>query len=458
MARAPGNGRAVARHINGRMRCRKRLIICFDGTWNNADNGGNPTNVVRIARAIPSVGADGIPQIVYYEPGVGTGIFDKYIGGVFGRGLEQNVKNGYLFLAHNYCGRDEVYAADEIYVFGFSRGAYTARSLCGFIGACKGLLKPRSLHKLERAWKFYRTKPEKRNKFEHYEEIEQAVHTDVTINCLGIWDTVGALGVPSTAFQMFNRRRYAFHDTEISRLVRHAFHAVAIDEKRSPFVPALWQRPKQNIPDQIVEQVWFPGVHSNVGGSYPDTDIADLTLRWMLARIACHTDLSFDPNVMDYLVPEKRKHADAAAVQRVRDKWVGAIYESRSAPYLRDRLFPTLRIVAGQRPSKQSGWGRLYPASDGIVRAERALERDRAIFSMAGGGHRAVQPAQSGLGVARNPKETREGRHVRERAGARDALGRPFGPTHDGRGGFPDPAGGDDLPTQRTGDRPRRWS
>src|SRR5215211_4804804 len=95
MARAPGNGRAVARHINGRMRCRKRLIICFDGTWNNADNGGNPTNVVRIARAIPSVGADGIPQIVYYEPGVGTGIFDKYIGGVFGRGLEQNVKNGY---------------------------------------------------------------------------------------------------------------------------------------------------------------------------------------------------------------------------------------------------------------------------------------------------------------------------------------------------------------------------
>jgi len=98
------------------MRCRKRLIICFDGTWNNADNGGNPTNVVRIARAIPSVGADGIPQIVYYEPGVGTGIFDKYIGGVFGRGLEQNVKNGYLFLAHNYCGGDEGYAADEIYV------------------------------------------------------------------------------------------------------------------------------------------------------------------------------------------------------------------------------------------------------------------------------------------------------------------------------------------------------
>ena len=87
--------------------------------------------------------------------------------------------------------------------------------------------------------------------------------------------------------------RYSFHDTEISYLVKHAFHAIAIDEKRNPFVPSLWQRPKKPIYGQIVEQVWFPGVHSNIGGSYPDTDLADVSLRWMIARVYLHTKLCF---------------------------------------------------------------------------------------------------------------------------------------------------------------------
>src|SRR6267154_2778387 len=130
---------------------RKRLIVCYDGTWNTADNGGNPTNVTRIARAIPPFDQDGVPQVVYYAAGVGTGLFDSVIGGVFGQGLEQNVKNSYLFLAHNYSCGDGEYEADEIYVFGFSRGAFTARSLCGFIGATKGLVLLSSLHKVAAA-------------------------------------------------------------------------------------------------------------------------------------------------------------------------------------------------------------------------------------------------------------------------------------------------------------------
>src|SRR5262245_15503931 len=239
--------------------CSKRLIICFDGTWNTSDNQGNPTNVTRIARAIPAFASDGVAQIVYYDSGVGTGLLDRWIGGFIGAGLGRKIKDAYLFLAQNY--QD----GDEIYIFGFSRGAFTARSLAGFIGLCKGLLERRYLHKLEFAWQAYRTKPAKRNMFKLYEEIEKSVRA-VDINCIGVWDTVGALGIPLGLFSNWNQRRYRFHDTELSRLVRNAFHALAIDEQRGPFVPSLWEWPKRDIENQIVEQVWFPGVHSNVGG------------------------------------------------------------------------------------------------------------------------------------------------------------------------------------------------
>jgi uncharacterized protein (DUF2235 family) len=365
MARKPnGHGNHWSTHPK---KPRKRLIVCYDGTWNDADNGGNPTNVTRLARAIPPIGDDGVPQIVYYESGVGTGVLDSVIGGAFGIGLEKNIRNGYLFLAHNYCGSkdhsvgDEDHVPDEIYVFGFSRGAYTARSLCGFIGSCKGLLRPNALHKLERAWKFYRTKPSDRNKFEHYEDIENSVRKEASIKCLGIWDTVGALGIPGGWFQGRNQRRYGFHDTELSRLVENAFHAVAIDEMRGPFVPSLWQRPKRDIYNQVVEQVWFPGVHSNVGGSYPDTDLADLTLRWMMGRINAHTGLWFTKETYDYLLPDCGGNPDRPAMERLAAKWAGMIYDSRSRPFFLDKWLPTLRIVAGQHPASRSRLSRVFP-------------------------------------------------------------------------------------------------
>jgi hypothetical protein len=359
MARKPRNGPGDG--AAAPLKPRKRLIVCYDGTWNTADNGGNPTNVVRIARSIPPLDDHGVHQIVFYEAGVGTGIFDRVIGGAFGEGLDQNIKNGYLFLAHNFCGGDEHHAPDEIYVFGFSRGAYTARSLCGFIGSCRGLLQTHALHKLERAWKFYRTKPQDRNKFEHYEDIEHSVRQDVRIKGLGIWDTVGALGVPLPWFRRSNARRYGFHDTELSRLVENAFHALAIDEQRGPFVPSLWQRPGKPIYGQIVEQVWFPGVHSNVGGSYPDTDLADLTLRWMVGRVTTHTDLRFTDETLDYLLPDRAARPNKAAIERLRSKWLGSIYESRSRAFFFDKWLPMLRVIAGQRPASKSLLQRIFP-------------------------------------------------------------------------------------------------
>jgi hypothetical protein len=378
MAKQPEPGskaRKTPQQAAGESR-RKRLIVCFDGTWNTADNGGNPTNVVRLARAIPPVAADGVVQIVYYDSGVGTGILDRFIGGALGIGLEQNVKDGYLFLAQNY---DE---NDEIYVFGFSRGAFTARSLCGFIGSCRGLLKRDCLHKLEWAWDFYRTNPAKRNKFRHHEEIERSVR-NIAVDCVGVWDTVGSLGIPGSLFQTWNRSRYSFHDTKLSKLVCKAFHAVAIDEKRGPFVPAMWEWPDIDIEDQVVEQVWFPGVHSNIGGGYGDTDLSDLTLRWMMARVLANTNLRFEGEALEYLLPDwlmanpppirdggrprkddpVRRANLAAKLDRLKTKWSGTLYESRSAAYAFSYLRPMIRMIAGRRPiSADERFARVFPA------------------------------------------------------------------------------------------------
>src|ERR1700712_3279886 len=134
----------------------KRLIVCFDGTWNAADSGGAETNVVKLGRAIRGNGQDGALQIVLYLRGVGTGgLSDRVIGGAFGEGVESNLRSGYMFLAQNYM------PGDEIFLFGFSRGAFTARSLSGFIGA-SGLLKRDCLDEIALAWDYYRTDPSQR--------------------------------------------------------------------------------------------------------------------------------------------------------------------------------------------------------------------------------------------------------------------------------------------------------
>jgi uncharacterized protein (DUF2235 family) len=124
----------------------KRIVICCDGTWNTADQaeGGvpTPTNVVRLCNAVAKVDKENgdIEQLKYYHPGVGTdpGVLSKLAGGGLGKGLDRNIMSGYRFLADNYV------PGDEIYLFGFSRGAYTARSLAGLVGCC-GLLDTREV-------------------------------------------------------------------------------------------------------------------------------------------------------------------------------------------------------------------------------------------------------------------------------------------------------------------------
>jgi hypothetical protein len=325
----------------------KRLIICFDGTWNTPEKKSPPSNVLRMARMISPSDAKKVSQVVYYDPGVGTGNFaDKWLGGVFGNGLEQKVKQGYLFLAHNY------ESGDEIYVFGFSRGAFSARSLVGFISACGGLLKgEKGLNKLNDAWLYYRTPPEQREQYDFHVEVKDFVNQSVKIDCLGVWDTVGALGIPSTVFNFYNRR-YAFHDTKLSKIVKNAFHALAIDEHRRPFQATLWQKPEPSVENQIVEQVWFPGAHANIGGGYKNTDISDLALRWMMARVIANTKLDYDAKELGYFLPEKTerkfvKSDSDLAVSHIKDKQKGPIFDS-SEQYFVSQIWPNFRVINNQ--------------------------------------------------------------------------------------------------------------
>jgi T6SS, Phospholipase effector Tle1-like, catalytic domain len=313
----------------------KRLIVCFDGTWNSPDNG-HATNVVKIMGAVAPVDRHGVPQITFYDAGIGadSGRIDRLLDGLTGRGLEQNVRDGYRFLAHNWL------PGDEIFVFGFSRGAFTARSLCGFVDLC-GLLPKSGMERLPEAWELYRT-PKQRRDAAALAEVVRGASREVRIKCLGVWDTVGALGVPLQPWQLVNRK-HRFHNAELSGLVECAFHALAIDEKRGPFGPVLWQKKRGQELAQVVEQVWFPGAHSDIGGGGPETAISDLALNWMIRRVQAHSDLAFDETWLE---------------QRLAPQPLGPIRESRSALYASSRLYPYQRLL-GQTAVRGSRLRRL---------------------------------------------------------------------------------------------------
>ena len=176
-----------------------------------------------------------------------------------------------------------------------AEGAYTARSLGGMIRKC-GILKGNNLNLLDEAYKLYRAKevgPESPEAL----RFKQANCYEISkIKFIGVWDTVGALGIPLAPFQWINKRKYAFYDTTLSSIVENAYHAISVDEKRMNFKPALWERSKNDAPrefGQKLEQLWFAGVHSNVGGGYPDEGLADVALQWMIEK-AMDSGLSFE--------------------------------------------------------------------------------------------------------------------------------------------------------------------
>jgi hypothetical protein len=198
-------------------------------------------------------------------------------------------------------------AGDELYLFGFSRGAYTVRSLGGLIRNC-GIMKPEFLDFVTEAYHLYRdrtslTHPDS-DLMKAFKKSYGIDAEETKIKFMGVWDTVGALGVPLRWFYGLNKK-YEFHDVKLSGQIKYAYHALAIDEKRKIFEPTLWElseHAKQSADPQICEQVWFPGVHSNVGGGYVDSGLSDIALKWMINK-ASETGLAFDKNYIEKIKP-----------------------------------------------------------------------------------------------------------------------------------------------------------
>ena len=287
------------------------IIVCCDGTWNTAeqkqDDVPAPTNVVKLFNALAATDDEGVRQKKYYHPGVGTegGWFARLKGGGLGDGLDQNIRSAYKWLAVNYR------PGDRIFLFGFSRGAYTVRSLAGMMSRC-GLLDLSSPDLPPAvAWaavadifRCYRQKlPAKAPPNLSFHAAYSETVAGPEIHFLGVWDTVGALGIPDDLafFNFFfdRKRAHQFHDTNLGPAVRNARHAVAMDEQRQSFTPTLWT----NLDDRPeAKQIWFPGVHCDVGGGYARSGLSDGALHWMIGE-ANDLLLRFRPQALEQIVP-----------------------------------------------------------------------------------------------------------------------------------------------------------
>ncbi|SMQ53762.1 unnamed protein product [Zymoseptoria tritici ST99CH_1A5] len=320
-------------HASGTLR--KRLIVCCDGTGNSSNQGTetNPTNVARLSRAIANVGfthhGKPIPQIVYYQAGVGTGSLTKFNAAQqagFGVGLNEKVCEAYNFLVNNYGPED------EISLFGFSRGAYTARTLGSFI--CDfGLMTPGMMDYFDEIFEEYKKRKtrdfEKEGWFKNrvrkgelglnwndYHDkdgnnikklptrmqwIRTWTHQHITLKIVGVFDTVGSVGMSGRVDQP--GKDTDWHSTTLHPKIEHAFHAMALDETRGNFPLTKWHiTPECSKVD--LRQCWFPGYHSDIGGhadAKSDTNSVDeITFAWMVDQISSESLLQFTPATLRY--------------------------------------------------------------------------------------------------------------------------------------------------------------
>ena len=350
----------------------KNIVLLSDGTGNSGGKGYG-TNVWRMYNAVDLNGHIENPelprQVVYYDDGVGTEDFKlwKLLGGAFGYGLSRNIRELYAFLVKNY------QPGDNVYIFGFSRGAFTARSLAGLICRCgiadihrqltpeqqRTILSDASLIRLlgflyhcvlrrNKDARLSRTETTntlimaafRRYRREHFKnrpfwpawvrgllrglsdlflkgfgaysktdsaaEFQQAFSFKETrIRCVGVWDTVGALGAPSAEIRwaLDQILRTDFHSQDLHPSVEYGYHALAVDDTRLTFHPVLWnEREGRKREPGSIEQVWFAGAHSNVGGGYPKQGMAHVSLLWMMRKVqklGLRFDERAEPGVAD---------------------------------------------------------------------------------------------------------------------------------------------------------------
>jgi len=289
---------------------KKRVAVLLDGTWNSVNDN---TNVWRLKSLLASQGRDGLEPTSYYSVGVGTAFGERLCGGMFGYGLNDEIIRAYEWLIDHYN------VGDELFIFGFSRGAYTARSLSGLISKC-GLLAagaPLSVNQLYARFRRARAAMTIRELIQQ----QNAGKTDfsleerwilkyseaIDIQFVGVWDTVGALGLPFGNLPILGKADMQFLNTGLRHSNKSAFHALAIDEHRKAFAPTLWTvdfkkwtlPPRHERTFSQVEQRWFVGAHANVGGGCQSDPLAQAPLKWMMDRASLNglvfrRDIDFD--------------------------------------------------------------------------------------------------------------------------------------------------------------------
>jgi len=338
---------------------KKRIVICADGTWSRPEKDLKvdfPTNVLKIARAIQPFGEDQIPQQVFYDWGIGS-YNDQIVGGATGRGIHKNIMDDYRYIVQNYS------PGDELYFFGFSRGAYTVRCLSGLINNC-GILRRPNAPLIQKAFDHYKKSGAAFSPSgdESIKFRELHSHESREVKFIGVWDTVGAMGIPISFLGMFDDKD-EFYDTKIGGNVRIARHALAIDEHREDFVPTIWDK-KDNIE---IKQVWFAGAHSDIGGGYkPDLDgtaQADNALLWMINEVQ-KTGLTVESHLQQKLKikPVATLHESRRSFFRVKKAVYRPIDHGKDTIYVHDTVKhrweadPKYRPINLAQYLEKNGW------------------------------------------------------------------------------------------------------
>ncbi|KAK1233033.1 hypothetical protein PQX77_003836 [Marasmius sp. AFHP31] len=291
-------------------RVKKRIVVCCDGTWQDgiSENRRLYTNVLRNAaqRLARTMNQEDVrtspptPQIVFYQSGIGTekNFYSEYVDGTTGGTLADKVEEAYAFIAHNY------FPGDEIYLFGFSRGAYTVRMVAMLIGEI-GVLDRKNMDHFGKLYVAYqllgkaddaKERAEAQAEVERYKDkISDSLHRSLideqpfSVKCLGVFDTVGSLGLPEELTIGSSRVKTLFGlpDRILGDHIERAYQALALNEPRKNFdCTRMEQTDKGRTKNQILSQCWFTGSHSDIGGGYYNHDLADITLTWMMANIS----------------------------------------------------------------------------------------------------------------------------------------------------------------------------
>lgn len=332
----------------------KNLVLLSDGTGQRG-GVGYETNIWRLYKAISINHPD---QLICYDDGVGSqkSRWSKIRGGMAAIGLDHNVRELYTFLVRHWK------PGDRIYLFGFSRGAFTVRILADMISRCGVLRMHPDVLSEERLEELVKTAYTASLKAYYHPEYARAFRKqfswkdDAEIQFIGVWDTVGAIGLPfrQARFSMHNFIEYGFRGHALNKQVQFAAHAMSIDDSRETFHPVTWDDRIDTSPGRIT-QVWFSGVHSNIGGGYPKNQLSRVTLGWMIEQVKLaetrlalppSQHLRFEPVEIDSISREKDPH--------------GRLYNSRSGSAAAFRFLP--RDMEEIRHSYTEAKAEIHPA------------------------------------------------------------------------------------------------